>query len=84
MQHFGLQNGLLDSEMAKIFRCAGQQGEPFFIAKGGARRKKGEFLTDNLRVRQNSAQHFVLHNSFLDSERVRPVQSVARTRVCDG
>ena len=38
-QHFGLQNGLSDTEMVQIFRCAGPNREALFIAKRGARRK---------------------------------------------
>ena len=43
-QHFGLQNGLSDTEMVQIFRCAGPNREALFIAKRGARRKNGGFL----------------------------------------
>ena len=45
-QHFGLQNGLSDTEMVQILNR-----EALFIAKRGARRKNGGFLPFSRRLR---------------------------------
>ena len=50
-QHFGLQNGLSDTEIVQIFRCAGPNREALFIAKRGARRKNGGFAFFSRRPR---------------------------------
>ena len=40
---FSLENSLLCPCFGKFCRCAGCMGGVFFIAKGGARREKGDF-----------------------------------------